>query len=186
MSDKNRCKWAEAYPNMPAYAAYHDTEWGVPEHDDRKLFEILNLEGAQAGLSWKTVLMKRDGYRQAFDGFNAEKIIHYGEAKRAELLSNPGIIRNKLKVNGVIENAKAYLKIQQEFGTFNAYIWGFTGGKVIVCGDQPATSEISDKMSKDMKKRGMKFVGSTICYAFMQAAGLVNDHSLDCFRRDHV
>ena len=186
MSQKTRCKWADAHPDFPLYAEYHDLEWGVPEHDDRKLFELLNLEGAQAGLSWKTILKKREGYRLAFDNFDPETIMHYDEAKRAELLANPGIVRNKLKVNGVIENAKAFFRVVEEYGSFNAYIWSFVDGKPIRGGDQPATTEISDRMSKDLKKRGFKFVGSTIVYAFMQAAGLVNDHSPDCFRRDEV
>lgn len=183
--DKKRCHWCmkdELYMN------YHDEEWGVPVHDDRILFEMLNLEGAQAGLSWYTVLKKRDNYRVAFDHFNANKIIHYDQHKIDELLQNPGIIRNKLKVNGVIRNAEAYLNIIEEFGSFDKYIWQFTNHQTIVnhptgLGDIVTTSPESDAMSKDLKKRGFKFVGSTICYAFMQACGMVNDHFIDCWKK---
>jgi DNA-3-methyladenine glycosylase I len=171
-----RCTWANSDPLL---TEYHDTEWGVITHDDQKLFEMLNLEGAQAGLSWLTILKKREGYRQAFDNFDASKIAAYTEAKRAELLANPAIIRNRLKVNAFIENAKAYLETQRVFSSFDAYIWSFTSG--------PLTPEqgdtVSKAMSKDMKKRGFRFVGPTTCYAFMQVIGMVNDHDATCFRR---
>lgn len=177
-----RCGWVN---EDPLYLHYHDTEWGVPVHDDRLLFEYLNLEGAQAGLSWYTILKKRENYRKAFDNFDAEKIIHYDEKKIEELLQNEGIVRNRLKVNAVIANAKAFLKVVEEFGTFDRYIWSFVDGKPILnhfkeLKDVPATTTISEKLSKDLKKRGFKFVGSTICYAFMQAVGMVNDHLVSC------
>lgn len=177
-----RCGWVN---EDPLYLHYHDTEWGVPVHDDRLLFEYLNLEGAQAGLSWYTILKKRENYRKAFDNFDAEKIIHYDEKKIEELLQNEGIVRNRLKVNAVIANAKAFLKVVEEFGTFDRYIWSFVDGKPILnhfkeLKDVPATTAISEKLSKDLKKRGFKFVGSTICYAFMQAVGMVNDHLVSC------
>ena len=170
------------------YQNYHDTEWGVPVHDDQKLFEYLNLEGAQAGLSWYTVLKKKESYYEAFDAWDAHEILKYDQAKREELLQNPGIIRNKLKVNAVIVNAAAYLKVQEEFGSFDKYIWSFVNGKTIVNNfkgmeDAIATSPESDAMSKDLKKRGFKFVGSTICYAFMQAVGMVDDHFEYCWKR---
>jgi DNA-3-methyladenine glycosylase I len=180
-----RCGWAN--PNEPLYVAYHDDEWGVPCHDDRKLFEMLTLEGAQAGLSWITILKKRENYRAAFDNFDVEKIALYDETKIAELMANPGIIRNRLKVNAAVANARAYLAIRDEFGSFDKYIWQFVGGKPLVNHWQslkeipPETTE-SKAMSKDLLKRGFKFVGSTICYAFMQACGMVNDHTTDCFR----
>ncbi|BFT71782.1 DNA-3-methyladenine glycosylase I [Paenibacillus sp. P36] len=179
-----RCSWVN---EDPLYVNYHDHEWGVPVHDDRKLFEMLNLEGAQAGLSWYTILKKREGYREAFDGFDPEIIRQYDDKKLAELLLHPGIVRNRLKIAAVVQNAKAYLKVQQEFGSFDQYIWGFVGGQPIMnhwtdMSHVPATSEISDAMSKDLKKRGFKFVGSTICYAYMQAVGMVNDHNQKCFR----
>ncbi len=169
------------------YRAYHDEEWGVPVHDDRKQFEFLILEGAQAGLSWSTILNKREGYRTAYDHFDPEKVAAYDDAKMAELLANPGIVRNRLKVAASITNAQRFLEVQQEFGSFNEYIWGFVGGKPIVnrfvnMSEVPATSPESDALSKDLKKRGFKFVGSTIIYAHMQAAGLVNDHLTSCFR----
>lgn len=178
-----RCNWAK---NELAIH-YHDTEWGVPLHDDRALFEFLILEGAQAGLSWDTVLAKRDNYRKAFDNFNAEKIARYGDKKIGQLLENEGIIRNRLKIHSAIRNAKCYLSTVEEFGSFEKYIWGFVDGKPIVnrcksIKDVVATSPISDAMSKDLKKRGFNFVGSTIMYAFMQATGMVNDHLVDCFR----
>ncbi|MBA3873890.1 MAG: DNA-3-methyladenine glycosylase I [Anaerolineae bacterium] len=184
-----RCGWAN--PNEPLYIAYHDTEWGVPCHDDRKLFEMLILEGAQAGLSWITVLKKRENYRAAFDQFDPEKIAHYDEAKVAELLANPGIIRNKLKVNATIANARAYLTVRDEFGSFDKYIWQFVGGQPLVnhwqgLNEIPPETDMSRAMSKDLLKRGFKFVGSTICYAFMQACGMVNDHMVDCFRYAEV
>ncbi|MEP6987007.1 MAG: DNA-3-methyladenine glycosylase I [Chloroflexota bacterium] len=184
-----RCGWAN--PNEPLYIAYHDTEWGVPCHDDRKLFEMLILEGAQAGLSWITVLKKRENYRAAFNQFDAEKIALYDEVKVAELLANPGIIRNRLKVNATIANARAYLTVRDEFGSFDKYIWQFVGGQPLVnhwqgLNEIPPETDMSRAMSKDLLKRGFKFVGSTICYAFMQACGMVNDHMVDCFRYAEV
>lgn len=170
------------------YKNYHDNEWGTPLHDDQKLFELLCLEGAQAGLSWYTVLSKRENYRKAFDNFDAVKMSKYNAAKIEKLLLNEGIIRNRLKVNAFVGNAKAYLAIQKEFGSFDKYIWQFTGGKQIKndvkgMGSVPAKTEISDTMSKDLLKRGFKFVGSTICYAFMQASGMVDDHLNDCWKK---
>jgi len=184
-----RCAWAGIAD--PLYLEYHDKEWGVPIHDDRLLFEFLVLEGAQAGLSWITILRKRDSYGQAFDHFDAKKIAAYEDDKIAELMSNPGIVRNKLKINAAVQNAKAFLATQKEFGTFDAYIWQFVGGQPKVnawkgMGDVPAETDESRAMSKDLLKRGFKFVGPTICYAFMQAAGLVNDHTVDCFRYTHL
>jgi DNA-3-methyladenine glycosylase I len=183
----NRCGWVN---NDPLYMDYHDHEWGVPVYDDQVLFEFLNLEGAQAGLSWYTILKKRENYRQAFDHFDPEKIIHYDEKKIEELLNNEGIVRNKLKINAVITNAKAFLKVVEEFGSFSKYIWSFVDGKPIQnhfkeLKDVPTSTEISDKFSKDLKKRGFKFVGSTICYAYMEAVGMVNDHimSCDCYKK---
>jgi DNA-3-methyladenine glycosylase I len=178
----NRCGWVN---EDPLYIEYHDHEWGVPVYDDRLLFEYLNLEGAQAGLSWYTILKKRENYRKVFDNFDPEKIITYDQKKINELLLNPGIVRNKLKVNAVVTNAKAYFKVVDEFGSFSSYIWSFVEGKPIQnhfasLSEVPATTEISDKLSKDLKKRGFKFVGSTICYAFMQAVGMVNDHIQSC------
>ena len=177
-----RCSWA----NGDLYIAYHDNEWGVPVHDDRHLFEILILEGAQAGLSWITILKKRDNYRRAFDNFDARKIARYDARKVQKLLADPGIVRNKLKVNAAVQNAKAFLAVQKEFGSFDKYIWQFVAGKPILNswkrGQIPARTKESDAMSKDLLKRGFKFVGSTICYAFMQAVGMVNDHMVDCFR----
>ena len=168
-------------------ARYHDEEWGVPVHDDRRLFEFLILEGAQAGLSWETVLRKRERYREVFDGFDASKIAQYDARKVRELLADPGIIRNRLKISSTISNAQAFLEVQREFGSFDAYIWQFTGGKTLrhtrrAPRDVPARTAESDAMSKDLKKRGFRFVGSTICYAFMQATGMVNDHLRTCFR----
>ncbi len=181
-----RCSWATNDLNI----AYHDAEWGVPQHDDRVLFEFLILEGAQAGLSWDTILRKREAYRKAFDNFDVNKIAKYTDAKMAKLLANEGIIRNRLKIASAVSNAKAFLKVQKEFGSFDKYIWGFVGGKPIVNklkgGDVPATSPISDAISKDLKKRGFNFVGSTIMYAFMQATGMVNDHLVTCFRYKEV
>ncbi|KRE93279.1 DNA-3-methyladenine glycosylase [Paenibacillus sp. Soil766] len=179
-----RCGWVN---EDPLYQDYHDHEWGVPVHDDRVLFEMLNLEGAQAGLSWYTILKKRDNYREAFDGFDPHVIVNYDEAKLQDLLQNPGIVRNRLKIASVVQNAKSFLKVQQEFGTFDSYIWSFVGGETIKNNWEdsrqlPASTDISDRMSKDLKKRGFKFVGSTICYAYMQAVGMVNDHSQACFR----
>jgi len=166
---------------------YHDKEWGVPVHDDRTLFEFLILEGAQAGLTWQTVLNKRENYRRAFDGFHADKIACYGKEDVNRLLTDAGIIRNRLKIASTIQNARAFLKIQKEFGTFDVYIWQFVGGKPVnhkikTIKDIPTNTKESDVMSKDLIKRGFKFVGSTICYAFMQAVGMVNDHEIKCFR----
>lgn len=180
----NRCAWCGT---DQLYVKYHDDEWGVPVHDDRKLFEMLNLEGAQAGLSWITILKKRENYLELFDNFDAEKIVNYSEKKIEMILQNSGIVRNKLKVNSVVTNAKAFLEIKNEFGSFDKYIWQFVDGKQIInkinhINEVPVKTEISDAMSKDLKKRGFKFVGSTICYAFMQAVGMVNDHTTDCFR----
>lgn len=185
----NRCTWAN--PNEPLYVTYHDEEWGVPCHDDRKLYEMLVLEGAQAGLSWITVLKKRENYRAAFDGFDPEKIAFYDDKKIAELMENPGIVRNRLKVNAAVANARAYLKVRDEFGSFDQYIWQFVDGRPKVnhwekLGGIPAETAESQAMSKDLLKRGFKFVGPTICYAFMQACGMVNDHTVDCFRYDQV
>ncbi|MDR1747955.1 MAG: DNA-3-methyladenine glycosylase I [Spirochaetaceae bacterium] len=182
---KKRCIWASE--GDPLYEEYHDSEWGTPVHDDIKLFEFLILEGAQAGLSWITILKKRENYRLAFDGFNPVKVAKYGEKKRAELMGNPGIVRNGRKIDSAIRNARVFLDIQKEFGSFDAYIWGFVGGKPVVhkfsaMGEVPPKTELSDIISKDLKKRGMNFVGSTILYAFMQAVGMVNDHTTDCFR----
>lgn len=179
----NRCGWVNS---DPLYIDYHDHEWGVPEHDDRRLFELLILEGAQAGLSWYTILKKRDGYREAFDHFDPAQIAQYDEAKVAELLDNSGIVRNKLKIAAAIRNAQAFLAVQQQFGSFDAYIWQFVAGKPRLnhrtsLQEIPATTAESDRMSKELRKRGFKFVGSTICYAFMQATGMVNDHIVDCF-----
>ena len=181
---KHRCEWCG---NDPLYVAYHDAEWGVPVHDDRLLFEFLTLEGAQAGLSWITILRKREGYRKAFADFDPEKVARFTKAKQEKLLLNPAIVRNRLKVKSAISNAKAFLEVQEEFGSFDEYIWRFVDGKPIVnrfksMKDIPAKTDISDVMSKDLKQRGFKFVGSTICYAHMQATGMVNDHTMSCFR----
>ena len=181
---ENRCEWAGS---EPLYVAYHDEEWGAPQHDDRKLFEMLILEGAQAGLSWRTILNKRTAYLAAFDDFDPQKVAKYSEEKIQELLANPGIVRNKLKVCSAVQNAKAFLEVQTEFGSFDAYIWQFVGGKPKInawkaMSELPVETEESRAMSKDLKKRGFNFVGPTICYAFMQAVGMVNDHVVDCFR----
>ena len=183
--EPNRCAWVDL--RKDDYVAYHDLEWGLPVHDDRVLFEFIILEGAQAGLSWYTVLRRRESYREAFDGFDPEIIARYDEPKIAELLGNPGIIRNKQKVHAAIGNASSFLDVRKEFGSFDSYIWGFVGGKTIqnrwkTMSDLPATSVQSETLSKDLKKRGFKFVGSTIMYAHMQAAGMVNDHLVTCFR----
>jgi DNA-3-methyladenine glycosylase I len=182
-----RCTW----PSNPLSIRYHDEEWGWPQHDDRILFEFLILEGAQAGLSWDTVLQKRENYRAAFDGFNPQRIARYDRRKQKSLLRNPGIIRNRLKIASAIRNAKAFLDIQKEFRSFDKYIWQFVHGKPQVnawrSGQRvPASTPESGAMSKDLKKRGLNFVGSTICYAFMQAVGMVNDHSIECFRYAQV
>lgn len=184
MSDIVRCEWAGSDPR---YIAYHDEEWGVPVHDDRTLFEFLILEGAQAGLSWSTILNKRHTYRLAFDQFAPEKVARYDEEKIAALLEDPGIVRNRLKINAAVKNARAFLDVQQAFGSFDAYIWQFVGGSPRQnawrsLSDVPAETAESQAMSRDLKKRGFTFVGPTICYAFMQATGMVNDHVVDCFR----
>ena len=182
-----RCEWAVS----ELMISYHDEEWGVPLHDDRLLFEFLILEGAQAGLSWNTILNKRESYRAAFDNFDAAVIAKYGDAKAQSLLMDPGIVRNRLKVAGAITNAQAFLLVVEEAGSFDSYIWSFVGGNTKdeqrkSMSEVPAKTVESDAMSKDLKARGFKFVGSTICYAFMQAAGLVNDHKVDCFRYRQV
>jgi len=183
-----RCAWAGT---DPLYVAYHDQEWGVPLHDDRLLFEFLILDGMQAGLSWAIILKKRENFRRLFDNFDPSLIATYDDARVAMLLSDPGIVRNRLKVAAAIQNARAFLDIQKEFGSFDAYIWQFVGGQPKKnawkgLADIPARTSESDAMSKDLARRGFKFVGSTICYAFMQAAGLVNDHTVDCFRYNQV
>ena len=183
-----RCDWSTSDPD---YIHYHDTEWGVPVHDDRKIFEFLILEGAQAGLSWITILKRREGYRKAFADFDPEKVARFGPDKIQALLQDPGIIRNKLKVNSTVTNARAFLEIQEEFGSFDAYAWRFVDGAPIINAftamDQvPATSKESDAFSKDLKQRGFKFTGSTIIYAHMQATGMVNDHLVSCFRYKEV
>ncbi|UUZ89587.1 DNA-3-methyladenine glycosylase I [Paenibacillus sp. P25] len=179
-----RCGWVN---EDPIYLDYHDNEWGVPVHDDRMLFEMLLLEGAQAGLSWYTVLKKRDRYREAFEGFVPEKVAQFDEAKIAEPLADPGLIRNRLKMQATVLNAQAFLRVREEFGGFDRYIWQFVGGRTLVnhwtsLKEVPASTPQSDAMSKNLKKRGFKFVGSTICYAFMQATGMVMDHTVNCFR----
>jgi DNA-3-methyladenine glycosylase I len=184
-SELRRCHW----PKSPLMIRYHDEEWGVPIHDDRLLFEFLILEGAQAGLSWEIILNKRGNYRKAFDRFDAKKIAGYDKRKIRELLRNPGIVRNRLKIAATISNAKAFLDVRKEFGSFDRYIWQFVGGKPKENSRTkhvPASTSESDSMSKDLKRRGFRFVGSTICYAFMQATGMVNDHTRDCFRRNGV
>jgi len=183
-----KCEWTGENLRL---IEYHDNEWGIPEHDDQKLFEFLTLEGAQAGLSWLTILNKRDNYRNACDNFDARMIAEYDEQKIEELLSNKGIVRNKLKIKSTIQNAKSFLAIQKEFGSFDAYIWQFVGGKPKknawkTLKEIPSTTVESETMSKDLIKREFKFVGSTICYAFMQAAGMVNDHVIDCFRYNEI
>lgn len=183
MTTPHRCDWARTELSIP----YHDQEWGVPLHDDNALFEFLILEGAQAGLSWETILKKRAAYRKAYDGFDPNRVARYGERKIAELMANAGIVRNKLKVNASVQNAKSFLAVQKEFGSFDAYIWRFVGGQPKVnarraMAEIPAKTPESDAMSRDLLQRGFKFVGSTICYAFMQAVGMVNDHTVDCFR----
>ena len=184
--DLPRCAWAEG----DLYLAYHDKEWGLPVHEDRLLFEFLILEGAQVGLSWITILKKRENYRRAFDNFEPEKVARYNSKKIQTLLADPGIVRNKLKVESAIQNAKAFLQVQKDFGSFDRYIWQFVGGQPIrnhwtSLKQVPPRTAVSDTMSRELLKRGFKFVGSTICYAFMQAVGLVNDHTTDCFRYGH-
>jgi DNA-3-methyladenine glycosylase I len=178
-----RCPWAKG----DLYIAYHDQEWGVPAHDDTRLFEFLILEGAQAGLSWITILKKRENYRRAFDGFDAAKVARYSSQKVESLLADPGIVRNRLKVESTVRNAKAFLAVQKEFGSFDRYVWQFVGGRPVLnhwksFKEVPCRTAESDAMSRDLVKRGFKFVGSTICYSFMQAVGMVNDHTTDCFR----
>jgi len=185
MSEKTRCQWSTGGNEL--YIGYHDREWGVPQHDDRMLFEFLILEGAQAGLSWSTILNKREGYRKAFSGFDPVRVSRYDKAKIARLLQDPGIVRNRLKVESAVINARAFLAVQEEFGSFDTYIWQFTNGTTIqnswkAMKQVPASTKESDAMSKDLKSRGFKFVGSTIIYAHMQATGMVNDHTIDCFR----
>jgi DNA-3-methyladenine glycosylase I len=192
MKDKtaiHRCPWVDV--DKPDYIIYHDKEWGVPVHDDRLLFEFLTLEAAQAGLSWYTVLRKRENYRLAFEEFDPEKVAKFSEKRVQKLLGNPGIIRNRQKIAAAINNARKFLEIQEQFDSFDGYIWRFVDGKPIVnkiktLNDYRATSRESDALSKDLRQRGFKFVGSTICYAHMQATGMVNDHSMDCFRRDEI
>ena len=186
MKNKTRCPWS--YGSSPLYIPYHDKEWGVPVRDDRKQFEFLLLEGAQAGLSWSTILNKREGYRRAFAGFDPEKVSKFGAKKMAALLKDPGIVRNRLKIAAAVNNAKRFLEVRREFGSFSKYIWSFVGGQPLVnswkkLSEIPAVSKESYALSADLKKRGFKFVGSTIIYAHMQATGLVNDHLVSCFRR---
>jgi DNA-3-methyladenine glycosylase I len=181
---KTRCEWCGT---DPLYVAYHDDEWGVPSHDDRHLFEMLILEGAQAGLSWATILKKRTAYREAFDDFDPAKIARYTPTRIDALLKNPGIVRNRLKIESAVGNARAFLRVADEFGSFDSYIWRFVDGRPVQnrwrrLGDIPPKTAVSDAMSKDLKKRGFKFVGSTICYAFIQAVGMVNDHVVGCYR----
>ncbi len=180
---KTRCPWAQNEPNL----AYHDSEWAVPQHDDEVLFEFLILEGAQAGLSWSTILLKRQNYRLAFDGFDPARVARYGEAKIAKLMANAGIVRNRLKILATVQNAKSFLAVQKEFGSFDRYVWQFVDGRTLQntwqsMAQVPARTPEADRMSKDLLRRGFKFVGPTICYAFMQAVGLVNDHMVSCFR----
>ena len=184
MTDLNRCPWAGS---DPLYQAYHDDEWGVPAHDDRTLFEFLILEGAQAGLSWITILRKRDAYRRAFAGFDVATVAAFDEERIATLLADPGIVRNRLKINAAVGNARAFLAVQREFGSFDAYVWGFVGGQPLVntpatLAEVPAETAESRALSADLKRRGFRFVGPTIMYAYMQAVGLVNDHLVTCFR----
>ena len=185
---RRRCAWAGS---DPLYLEYHDTEWGVPHHDDRALFELLTLEGAQAGLSWITILRKREQYRRAFDNFNAEQVARYGKRRVDRLLRDPGIVRNRLKVEAAVCNARSVLRLREEFGTLDRYLWSFVGARPIQnrwrsLAEIPAETDISRTMSKDLLRRGFRFVGPTICYAFMQAAGLVNDHTIDCFRHREI
>ncbi len=188
MTDIKRCGWCG---EDPLYVAYHDDEWGVPVYDDRTLFEFLILEGAQAGLSWSTILNKRDGYRRAFDGFDAEKVAHFDATKIAALLTDPGIVRNQLKVASAVSNAQAFLRVREEWGSFSDYIWSFVDGRPIqnqwrALSEIPAKTPLAEAISKDLKKRGFGFVGPTIVYAHMQATGMVNDHLLDCFRYPQI
>jgi len=183
-----RCSWPGEDDLM---IIYHDEEWGVPIHDDRKWFEKIILDGAQAGLSWKTILHKREGYRRAFEGFDPEKVVRFDEGRLADLMLDPGIVRNRLKIASAVKNARAFLQIQQEFGSFDAWIWSFTGGKPVInrfetLKEIPARTDLSDRISKELKKRGFTFVGSTIVYAFLQAGGVVNDHLESCFRKQEL
>jgi DNA-3-methyladenine glycosylase I len=185
--NKQRCAWART----PISIAYHDLEWGVPVHDDRRLFELLTLEGAQAGLSWETILKKRDAYREAFDGFDPAVVAAFTPARIERLLADPGIVRNRLKIQSTVGNAKAFLAVQDEFGSFDAYVWQFVGGRQRMnrwktLRHLPARTSESDELSRDLLRRGFRFVGSTICYAFMQAVGMVNDHTTDCFKYKRV
>lgn len=187
MGDVERCQWAMG----ELYEDYHDREWGVPSYDDRHLFEMLLLEGAQAGLSWITILKRREGYRAAFDNFDPDKVARYGDAKKQQLLEDTGIIRNRAKVESAVQNARAFLQVQEEFGSFSDFMWRFVGGKPIqntfrTLSDLPASTPESDAMSKEMKRRGFSFVGTTICYAHMQSVGMVNDHVVTCFRHSEV
>ncbi len=189
MKSTKRCGWAKL--SNPLYLKYHDEEWGVPLHDERRLFEMLVLEGAQAGLSWETILNKRANYRRAFDRFDPDRVARYGAKRIRRLLRDAGIVRNKLKIRSVVTNARAYLTVRSEFGSFDRFIWSFTGGKPLrnrwkTMKQIPAKTVESDAMSKELKRRGFKFVGSTICYAFMQAVGMVNDHTTQCFRHKSV
>lgn len=186
--EKTRCGWAGA---DPLYVAYHDEEWGVPVHDDRRLFEMLILEGAQAGLAWITILRKREHYRRAFDGFDPARVARYSDRRLEALLADPGIVRNRLKVAAARTNARAFLDVQEEFSSFDAYLWGFVGGEPVqnrwrTLGELPTRSAESDALGRDLKRRGFKFAGSTICYALMQAVGMVNDHVIGCFRHSQL
>jgi DNA-3-methyladenine glycosylase I len=188
-SGVTRCPWVDL--TKADYVAYHDREWGVPVHDDKRIFEFLTLEGAQAGLSWYTVLRKRDAYQKAFAGFDPQKVARYGKRQVASLLANEGIIRNRAKIIAAINNAARFIQVQEEFGSFDAYIWRFVDGRPIVhklrtLKDYPSATAESDALSKDLKQRGFNFVGSTICYAHMQATGMINDHALNCFRRQEI
>ena len=183
MTDLTRCRWARTELDI----AYHDREWGVPVHDDRLFFELLTLEGAQAGLSWSTILKKREGYREAFSGFDVARVARFTAARRERLMRDEGIVRNRLKIESTVQNARAFMAVQREFGTFDEYVWRFVGGSPQVnkrrgMSDIPVRTAESDALSKDLRKRGFKFVGTTICYAFMQATGMVNDHAVSCFR----
>lgn len=179
--DRKRCRWAD--PNSELYIAYHDQEWGRPEHDDRKLFEMLLLEGFQAGLSWITILKKREAFRRAFDGFDPAAVSQYGPEKLEALMSDPGIVRNRRKIEAAVVNASVFLDIQREFGSFDRYLWGFTQGRVVLNTDDAvrASSDLSDRISADLRRRGMKFVGSIVIYSFLQAVGMVNDHETGCW-----
>ena len=185
MAEKKRCLWASGLDD-PEYIRYHDEEWGRPSHDDRHLFEMLILEGAQAGLSWSTILHKRENYRKAFAAFDPKKVARFDAKRRAALMKDPGIVRNRLKIESTVTNAQAFLALQKEFGSFDSYLWAFVGGRPLIAsrgpGERlPASTPLSDQISKDLKKRGFRFVGTTILYAFLQAVGVVNDHGRDCF-----